>query len=147
MTDLQLTAVTYGTLAPDQVNHQLTDDGWSSFDFGPYRVQVPRDDLTRIRAARVLARTITAQAAFWDKDLAQLEAELEAAEAKKEADTPAADPSADTTGIGELPENQERAFQKFEADHATQPPAPPIEEDLPDGDTGKRPARRRARSA
>ncbi|MGW5259621.1 hypothetical protein ACWEQG_01520 [Microbispora sp. NPDC004025] len=156
MNDLHLTTVIHGTLTPDQVRHQLSEDGWSTFDLGPLRVQVPRTDVSRVRAARALARTIAAQADFWDRDLGAIEAELEAVDAKQtaEPETPQADdpgtagePAADTSGIGELPENQERAFQKFEAGHATQPPEPDIEEDLPNGDTGKRPARRRTRSS
>lgn len=167
MNDLHLTTVTHGTIAPDHVRHQLSEDGWSSFDFGPLRVQVPRTDLARVRAARALARTIAAQATFWDGDLAALEAELETADAKQadEPETPHADnpetndepvdqtapadeqPPADDTGIGELPENQEPAFQAFEADHATQPPEPDFDEDLPGSDTGTRRPRRRGRSS
>ncbi|MEV8635200.1 hypothetical protein AB0395_26435 [Streptosporangium sp. NPDC051023] len=78
--DLPLNAHLYLTITPDQVRKTLSDDGWSSLDIGPLRVQIPRGDLTRIRGARILAQAIAAQADFWDKDLSALEAELVAAE-------------------------------------------------------------------
>ncbi|MEV4093846.1 hypothetical protein [Streptosporangium saharense] len=78
--DLPLTGHIYTQITPDQIRKTLSDDGWSSFDFGPLRVQIPSGDLSRIRGARVLARVIAAQADFWDKDLAALEEVLVSAE-------------------------------------------------------------------
>ncbi|MEU1736507.1 hypothetical protein [Streptosporangium sp. NPDC020145] len=92
--NLPLTGHIYVQVAPEQIRKTLSDDGWSSFDFGPLRVQIPSGDLTRIRGARVLARTIAAQADFWDKDLAALEEVLTAAEQTATAQpTPAAEPA------------------------------------------------------
>lgn len=94
----------YTSLAPDQVTHRLTDDGWSSFDFGPMRVQLPVKDLSRVKAARALAQAIAAQAGFWDGDLAAIEAGLvEAEQAKLAEHTSATGPqpaaSADDTQV------------------------------------------------
>lgn len=78
--DLPLNVHIYTQIRPDQVRKTLSDDGWSSLDIGPLRIQIPRGDLTRVQASRDLARMIVAQAEFWDKDLAVLEAELVSAE-------------------------------------------------------------------
>jgi hypothetical protein len=106
--DLPLNVHIYTQLAPDQVRKTLSDDGWSSLDIGPLRVQIPRGDLTRIRAARILAEAIAAQADFWDKDLAALEAGLVAAEQAATAqpttgpiEVPVAEPPADEPLGGE----------------------------------------------
>ncbi|MBB2914914.1 hypothetical protein FHS43_006226 [Streptosporangium becharense] len=85
---LPLNVHLYTQITPDQVRKTLSDDGWSSLDIGPLRVQIPRGDLTRVRAARLLAETIAAQADFWDKDLAELERELVAAEQVATAQAP-----------------------------------------------------------
>ncbi|MDX3109573.1 hypothetical protein, partial [Nonomuraea angiospora] len=86
---ISLTGHFYGDIRPDQVIHRLTDDGWSTFDYGPFRVTVPAADLTRVRAARQLAQTIAAQAGFWDGDLAELEARLVRVEDTHTAEPPA----------------------------------------------------------
>lgn len=66
-------------ISPGLVRHTLTEDGWSRFDFGNRRVEVPRDDLDKVREAREFASAIAAQAAMWERDLTALEAELVAA--------------------------------------------------------------------
>ncbi|MEV0616091.1 hypothetical protein AB0I81_22450 [Nonomuraea sp. NPDC050404] len=90
---LPLTGHTYHSITPDQVNHKLTDDGWSSFDYGPLRVSVRAADLTKIRAARQLAAKISAAAGFWDGDLKILEERLTAEENERIADPPAPEPT------------------------------------------------------
>lgn len=92
--DLPLNAHLYLTITPDQVRKTLSDDGWSSLDIGPLRVQIPRGDLTRIRAARILAQKIAAQADFWATDLEALEEVLVSAEQTATAQTPEATSSA-----------------------------------------------------
>jgi len=85
---LPLNAFIYSQLSPTAVRHTLSDDGWTSLDIGPLRIQVPGTDLTRVRAARELARAIAAQAEFWDKDLEALEGKLVAAEETRVATGP-----------------------------------------------------------
>jgi hypothetical protein len=113
MDAVPLNTYIYGSIAPDQVMHRLGDDGWSSFDFGPFRVQVPKGDLTRIRAAKTLAQVIAAQGAMWERDLDAIEAALVEAEQAKVAEAvqttgsqPAvpADPSPDAPYGGDDPE-------------------------------------------
>lgn len=76
---MTLSAYDRSEISPAQVRHQLTEDGWSRFDFGGRRIEIPRDDLDKVREARELAATIAAQAAMWERDLAALEDELVAA--------------------------------------------------------------------
>jgi hypothetical protein len=76
--DLALNGHFYLKVRPSQVTHRLTDDGFSHFDYGPWRVAIRATDLTQVRAARQLAQAISAQAGFWDSDLAVIEARLQA---------------------------------------------------------------------
>ncbi|MFG3439869.1 hypothetical protein ACGF0J_21700 [Nonomuraea sp. NPDC047897] len=76
-----------GEISPEQIRHRL-DDGWSMFDFGSRRIEVRRDDLHAIRAARELAQALAGQAAMWDKDLAALEDALTPAEDSAPHDAP-----------------------------------------------------------
>lgn len=76
-------------ITPGQIVHRLTDDGFSHFDYGPWRVAIRATDLTQVRAARQLAQTIAAQATFWDGDLAVVEARLVTEQAAHIADAPA----------------------------------------------------------
>lgn len=82
---LPLNTYIYATVTPDQVRHRLTDDGWSTFEFGSQRIQISRGDLTRVRSARELAQQIAAAATWWDKDLELIEAGLVEAENAKVA--------------------------------------------------------------
>jgi len=75
---LPLTKVEHLTISPDQVKHALTEDGWSTFDFGPDRIQVPITDLGRVTAACDLAERIAAQAGFWASDLREIRDRLRA---------------------------------------------------------------------
>lgn len=85
----------YTQVTPDQVRHTLTDDGWSSFDFGPLRLQIPTADLTRVNAAADLADVIQAQAGFWGSDLREIRDRLKAAEdARTMPPEPRPDPAA-----------------------------------------------------
>ncbi|GAA3078188.1 hypothetical protein [Streptosporangium carneum] len=126
---LPLNVHLYTQLTPDQVRKTLSDDGWSSLDIGPLRVQIPRGDLTRIRAARILAEAIAAQADFWGKDLAELERELVSAEEAATAHVPetsgpipappAEEPSAEEPVGGDDPALDARvtAFMKAPESH------------------------------
>ncbi|WP_084963300.1 hypothetical protein [Thermoactinospora rubra] len=64
-----------GEVAPHEVRHVL-DDIWSTLLIGRRKFTARRDDLEQIREARELAQAIAAQAAFWEKDLAAIEAAL-----------------------------------------------------------------------
>lgn len=74
--DLALNGYVYQSIRPSQVTHRLTDDGFSHFDLGPWRVAIRTTDLTQVRAARQLAQAVGAQAGFWDGDLAAVETRL-----------------------------------------------------------------------
>lgn len=87
-TSTPLNAFIYTQVTPEQVRHTLTDDGWSSFDFGPLRVQIPTGDLTRVSAAIEVAEAIGAQAGFWASDLREIRDRLRAAEEARLTDTP-----------------------------------------------------------
>lgn len=92
---LPLTRVEHAQISPDQVRHALTEDGWSTFDFGPDRIQVPITDLGRVTAACELAEAVAAQAGFWASDLREIRDRLRAEEdARLNAPGPAADPPA-----------------------------------------------------
>lgn len=77
---LPLTRVEHAQISPDQVKHALTEDGWSTFDFGPDRIQIPITDLGRVTAACDLAERIAAQAGFWASDLREIRDRLRAEE-------------------------------------------------------------------
>lgn len=84
---LPLTRVEHHQVDVDQVKHALTEDGWSSFDFGPNRVQVPITDLGRVTEACELAEAIAAQAGFWARDLREIRDRLRAEEEARLAST------------------------------------------------------------
>ncbi|MGP4093020.1 hypothetical protein [Nonomuraea sp. KM90] len=86
--EVQLTGHIYVTIAPDEIVHRL-DEKWSTFDYGPFRATVSIGDVTKVRAARELARVISAQAGFWESDLAAIEARLQHEEDAHTADPPA----------------------------------------------------------
>ena len=98
-----LNAFIYTQITPALVRHTLSDDGWTSLDIGPMRLQIPGSDLTRIRSARELARAIAAQAEFWDKDLAALEEKLVTAEESRTATGPMPAVAADEPAKGDEP--------------------------------------------
>ncbi|MGR6922655.1 hypothetical protein ACU635_51090 [[Actinomadura] parvosata] len=83
-----LNAFIYTQVTPDQVRHTLTEDGWSSFDFGPLRIQIPSGDLTRVTAAIEVAEAIGGQAGFWASDLREIRDRLTAAENARLTDPP-----------------------------------------------------------
>jgi hypothetical protein len=86
--EVQLTGHIYVTIAPDEIVHRL-DEKWSTFDYGPFRATVSIGDITKVRAARQLAQVISAQAGFWESDLAAIEARLQQEENAHTADPPA----------------------------------------------------------
>jgi hypothetical protein len=95
MEQTPLNVFIYAQVTPDQVRHTLTEDGWSSFDFGPLRIQIPTGDLTRVSAAADLADVIQAQAGFWGGDLREIRDRLKAAEDARTMTAPA--PAQDST--------------------------------------------------
>lgn len=88
---LPLTRVEHAQISPDQVKHALTEDGWSSFDFGPNRVQVPITDLSRVTEACELAEAVAAQAGFWARDLREIRDRLRAEEETRLTTAPGPD--------------------------------------------------------
>lgn len=69
---LPLTRTEHLEISADQVKHALSPDGWSSFDFGIDRIQIPITDLTRVTEACEIAEAIAAQAGFWARDLREI---------------------------------------------------------------------------
>lgn len=90
---LSLSGHFFQTITPGQIVHRLTDDGFSHFDYGPWRVAIRATDLTQVRAARQLAQTIAAQAGFWDSDLSVVEERLKAEQDAHVATAPAPEPT------------------------------------------------------
>lgn len=110
----QLNAYIYTQVTPEQVRHTLTNDGWSSFDFGPLRIQVPTKDLTRVSAAIEVAEAISGQAGFWASDLREIRDRLAAAEIARLSDAP--EPLRFPTAAPEPPTDEPKPDEPFGGD-------------------------------